>query len=215
MSDDADGRPRPDVRAPMARTQPLDASNAAERAAPRVASVRAYLRGALPAIYQDHDFVQRFLYALERLLDPTLGVLDALPSYFAPALTRSDVLELVAVWLGVEFAESAPEHHKRESVGRAADATRVRGTKSGVEASLRTAFPDLPLAVEDLGGVNWETSRRTRAPEGAPGFVVRCDAALDEGTRIALTRAIERAKPVHVPYELRSAGATPEPSQVD
>ena len=37
---------------------------------PPVASSRAYLRGALPAVYQDGDFGMRFIGALESLLDP-------------------------------------------------------------------------------------------------------------------------------------------------
>ena len=52
---------------------------------PPVASSRAYLRDALPAVYQEGDFGMRFIGALESLLDPIVAVLDALPAHFSAA----------------------------------------------------------------------------------------------------------------------------------
>ena len=73
---------------------------------PPVASSRAYLRGGLPAVYQDGDFGMRFVGALETVLDPIVAMLDALPAHFDPDHAPRDVLDLLAAWLGVELDES-------------------------------------------------------------------------------------------------------------
>src|SRR5215211_4237905 len=57
---------------------------------PAVASSRAYLRGGLPAVYQEGDFGMRFIGALETLLDPIVAVLDALPAHFSPGHAPRD-----------------------------------------------------------------------------------------------------------------------------
>src|SRR5215211_5588767 len=57
---------------------------------PKVASSRAYLRGGLPAVYQEGDFGMRFIGALETLLDPIVAVLDALPAHFSPGHAPRD-----------------------------------------------------------------------------------------------------------------------------
>src|SRR5919205_3352093 len=74
---------------------------------PPVASTRAYLRGGLPALYQEGDFGMRFVGALESLLDPIVAILDALPAHFDPDHAPEDILELLSAWLGVDLDESA------------------------------------------------------------------------------------------------------------
>src|SRR5918999_787021 len=91
------------------------------RETPPVASSRAYLRGGLPAMYQDGDFGMRFVGALEAVLDPIVAVIDALPAYFNPDHAPRDVLNLLAAWLGIQIDESQEIRHQREMVRRAAD----------------------------------------------------------------------------------------------
>src|SRR3954449_5209701 len=69
---------------------------------PQVASSRAYLRGGLPAVYQDGDFGMRFVGALEEMLDPIVGVLDGLPAHFDPDHAPRDVLHLMVPCLGID-----------------------------------------------------------------------------------------------------------------
>ena len=52
-----------------------------------------YLRGGLPAVYQEGDFGMRFVGALEPMLDPIVALLDALPAHFDPDLAPRDVLD--------------------------------------------------------------------------------------------------------------------------
>ena len=93
----------------------------------------------------------RFVGALETLLDPIVSVLDNLPAHFDPDIAPLDVVDMLAVWLGLEPEESWSEELRRELVRRAGELTRKRGTKAGVELALKIAFPELPLRVEDRG----------------------------------------------------------------
>jgi phage tail-like protein len=169
---------------------------------PEVASSRAYLRGGLPAVYQDGDFGMRFVGALERLLDPIVAVLDGLPAHFDPDHAPRDVLALMAAWLGVDLDESQELRHQREMVRKAAELGRRRGTVRGLELALELSFPGIPLRIEDQGGVKWSLDQE---PVDAPpaSFIVYCDKAVPEETQAAVARCIEQHKPVQTTYRLR------------
>jgi phage tail-like protein len=173
---------------------------------PPVASSRAYLRGSLPAVYQEGDFGMRFVGALETLLDPIVAVLDALPAHFSADHAPRDVLDLLSSWLGVDLDESQTPAQRREMVRQAAELGRRRGTRRGLELALSLGFPKLPLRVEDLGGV------RTAPPDGgmdapAATFIVYCDKPIAEEVQAAVARCIEQYKPVHTTYRLRVKAA--------
>jgi phage tail-like protein len=169
---------------------------------PEVASSRAYLRGALPGVYQDGDFGMRFVGALERLLDPIVAVLDGLPAHFDPDHAPRDVLSLMAAWLGVDLDESQDLRHQREMVRRSAELGRRRGTVRGLELALELSFPEIPLRVEDEGGVRWSLDQSpVEAPP--PSFIVYCDKSIPEETQAAVARCIEQHKPIHTTYRLR------------
>ena len=54
------------------------------------------LADALPALFQEDGFTQRFMSAFDAALAPVFATLDNLPTYFDPWLTPPDFLE----WLG-------------------------------------------------------------------------------------------------------------------
>jgi phage tail-like protein len=169
---------------------------------PPVASSRAYLRGGLPAVYQESDFGMRFIGALEELLDPIVAVLDALPAHFDPDHAPRDILNLLAAWLGVDLDESQEIRHQREMVRRAADLGRKRGTVAGMELALSLAYPDVPLRIEDQGGVRWSLDQHPLdAPP--PSFIVYCDKPVAEDVQAGIARCIEQHKPVGTSYRLR------------
>jgi phage tail-like protein len=174
--------------------------------APKVVSARGYLRQGMPSIYQDGDFGLRFLESLETLLDPIVGTLDVLDRYFHPTLAPRDVLNLLAAWLGLTVDESWPDERLREALSREGELSRRRGTAAGLKLALAIAFPELPLRVEDGGGVSWamQPSGTTAPP---PAFVVYCDTPIPEKTQLAVARVIEQTKPVHVSYRLRVKAA--------
>ena len=180
---------------------------------PPVASQRRIYRDRLPAIYhQNGDFGLRFVSGLEGALDPVMALLDSLPAHFDPNLAPQDVLELLAGWLGVALDESWPEERRRELVRAAGRLSRLRGTREGLELALHAAFPDVPLRVEDHGGIHH--TRDPSEPESveAPSFVVYCDAPLEDDALASLARLIETAKPVHVGYRLRVKSASSQRS---
>jgi phage tail-like protein len=171
---------------------------------PAAASNRTYLRGHLPAIYQEGDFGLRFIGALESVLDPIIAILDSLYAHIDPDLAPRDMLEVIAFWLGLETDEGWPDEQMREVVRHGAELSRRRGTRKGLELQLAITFPDLPLRVEETGGVVWaaETSQLPAA-NGDASFVVYCDKPISEAEAAGLARAIEYMKPVHVHYRLR------------
>src|ERR671910_1386932 len=144
--------------------------SAGTKPTPQVASSRAYLRAGLPAVYQESDFGMRFIGGLEELLDPIVAVIDALPAHFNPDHAPRDVLDLLAAWLGVEVDESQPISERRRLVRESAELSRRRGTVRGLELALQLAFPNLPLRVEDSGGVVWRAGETP--PDAAPGSFV-------------------------------------------
>lgn len=171
---------------------------------PPVASSRAYLRNGLPAIYQEGDFGLRFIGSLETVLDPIIAIIDSLHAHIDADLAPRDMLEVLAYWLGIYTDESWSEEQVREVVRNAAELSRRRGTRSGLELQLRITFPDLPLRVEETGGVVWAAeTARLPAASSEPSFVVYCDKPITEQQAAGLARAIEYMKPVHVKYRLR------------
>ena len=171
---------------------------------PAVASEREYLRRGLPAIYQENDLSVRFVGSLEPLLDPVVALLDCLQAHVDPDLAPEDILALMARWLGLEVDEAWPIERKRELVRRADELARAHGTAAGLERTLKIAFPDHPLRVEDSGHVTWPgRSDAPKKDKAGAGFVVYCDAPLDEHELGAVSRLIEQVKPVNVTYKLR------------
>ena len=176
--------------------------SAGPKTTPPVASSRAYLRSGLPAVYQESDFGMRFIGGLEELLDPIVAVLDALPAHFDPDHAPRDILSLLAAWLGVDLDESQEIRHQREMVRRAADLGRKRGTVAGLELALSLAFPNVPLRIEDQGGVRWSLDQHPiDAPP--PSFIVYCDKPVQEEVQAGIARCIEQHKPVGTSYRLR------------
>jgi phage tail-like protein len=179
---------------------------------PTSASSRAYLRDGLPSLYSDGDFGMRFVGALESVLDPIVAVLDALPEHFDPDYAPRHILNLLSAWLGVNLDESQPIAVQRDTIRRAAELGRRRGTKGGLELALSLAFPGIPLRVEDEGGVVWSVDGQDVEAK-PPQFVVYCDKPVDEKTQAAIARCIEQFKPVHTAYRLRVRAPKKKPAE--
>jgi phage tail-like protein len=147
----------------------------------------------------------RFVGALEAVLDPLVALLDMLAAHFDPELAPLDILDLATKWLGLEHNEAQPASQLRNLVMRTAELGRLRGTRAGVELALALNFPDLPLRIEDGGGIAWSGSRDL-PPPAAPSFVVYCDKAISQEEAAEVARVIESVRPVHVGFRLRIKG---------
>jgi len=178
---------------------------------PRSASSRAYLRDGLPSMYTDGDFGMRFVGALEELLDPIVAMLDALPEHFDPDYAPRHILNLLSAWLGVELDESRAIAVQRDTIRRAAELGRRRGTKGGLELALSLAFPDVPLRVEDEGRIVYAAGEVVES--NPPQFVVYCDKPVTEDVQAAIARCIEQFKPVHTAYRLRVKAPKKKPAE--
>lgn len=169
---------------------------------PRVASAREYMRSQLPLVFRTPAgaVAVDMLEALETVLDPIVAVLDGLPGYLDAGTAPDDVVDLLAAWLGVEdVASGLPQ--RRAAVRLAAELSARRGTRAGLELALATAFPSLPLTVQDAGAVRWKPSELDR-PVTA-GFTVQCATPLDEQQEVAVLGLIRRFAPAGVRARLR------------
>lgn len=178
-----------------------DQNGATPDPTPAPATHRRYLRDGLPTLYREQPFTMQLVSAFERVLDPTVALLDGLPAHFDPELAPLDILELTAGWLGVRANEQHSSDHLRELVAHAAELGRLRGTCAGLQLELALSFPALPLRVEDGGGVTWSTDG-TVSTAPPPSFAVYCDQPLPPEQTAAVARLIEAVKPVHVAHRL-------------
>jgi phage tail-like protein len=172
------------------------------RSAPPSVSRRAILRRGMPSIYHETDFAMRFVGALEGVLDPIVAVLDTLPEHFSPDYASRPMIDMLAAWLGVQNDEELGLEARRETVRKAADLGRWRGTVRGLELALRLTFPGIPMRVEDDGGVRWSLDGALAKVEPAR-FVVYVDTPIAEDRQVAVARCIEHHKPVQATYKLR------------
>ncbi len=171
-------------------------------AVPPVISRRATLRTAMPAIYHETDFAMRFVGALEHVLDPIAAVLDALPQHFSPDYAPEPIIDMMSAWLGAEIDEAQELSARRENVRMAAELGRRRGTVGGLELALKLSFPEIPMRIEDAGGVHWSIDGALAQVEPET-FVVYVDVPIPEDRQVAIARCIEHHKPVQTTYRLR------------
>jgi len=148
----------------------------------------------------------RFVGALEELLDPIVAILDSLHHHFDANHAPPDILSLLAAWLGVDLDETQKISDQREMVLRASELGRRRGTVKGLELALKLHFPEVPMRVEDNGGVVWH-GRPAKEGNASASFVVYCDKPVEETAQAAIARCIEQYKPVHTTYRLRVKAA--------
>jgi phage tail-like protein len=139
----------------------------------------------------------QFLYALERVLDPYVAIIDSLGAYLSPRLAPEGMVDAMAAWLGLALEDAPAEIDRREVLAHAPEVAQWRGTRHGLELALRVCFPDLHMRVEDRGRVVFLGEGAT-PPESYPGFVVRCREPLTPNLRAAVEWVIERQRPLQV-----------------
>lgn len=162
----------------------------------------------LPAVYQEEDpFIGRFTAGLDDVLAPVIATLDCLDAYVDPLLAPADFLGWLAGWVGVTVDEHVPEELHRQTIARAAELHRLRGTVRG----LRTALELLTggtVDVADSGGVAVSDRPGGAAPgDPEPWLRVRVRVPADTAWSLpalhaAVEAAVVTAKPAHVQHSV-------------
>jgi phage tail-like protein len=158
---------------------------------------------ALPGLFHEDEFLQRFTSALDQVLAPILSTLDNLAAYFDPFLAPGDFVGWLAGWVGLELDENWPVSRQRTLVAGAAELHRWRGTVRGLAAHV-ALFTGCEPEIVDSGGCNWSSTPGADLP-GTPErrVTVRIRAADAESVdRDRLERIVAAAKPAHVIHEI-------------
>ena len=97
----------------------------------------------LPAIFHEHDFIDRFLRIFETIWEPLEWRQNSLEMYFDPRTAPTKMLDWLAGWLGLPVAMHYPESRRRALLFEAMELYRWRGTTYGLTRfiELSTGFP--------------------------------------------------------------------------
>lgn len=164
---------------------------------------RVPIVASLPALFQEDDFICRFLAAFDEGLAPLLCDLDNFEAYLDPYLAPDDFLAWLAGWVGVALDETWPIDRSRALVAEAVQLYRWQGTARGLAHLMRVAT-GLDVEVTDSGGVSWSPTPGGELPGSDVAQVTfrvraRPGVAIDERRLDSLVAA---AKPAHVPHRI-------------
>lgn len=171
---------------------------------------------ALPALFQEDGFTQRFMSAFDAALAPIFSTLDNLPTYFDPWLTPPDFLEWLGTWFGLALDDSWSIERRRAALAGAFDFYRMRGTVKGLKAQLETLTGG-SVEIIDTGGVAVSTTAGEALP-GSPNFALMVRVAVDDPSTInagRLDALIASAKPAHLTHKVQLVKRSKVPDAVE
>lgn len=157
----------------------------------------------LPAIYQDDDFAQRMLEALDVVVAPIYSTIDNFDAYLDPWLAPDDFLAWLAGWVGISLDESWDQGRRREIVARAVDLYRMRGTAAGLAAQVEIQTGGQVEIVEN-GATGWSVDPGGELPGSPEPLVVVRVAVPDPKSvdAVKLDALVAAAKPAHVMHRI-------------
>ncbi|MCB0155515.1 MAG: hypothetical protein KDF65_12035 [Anaerolineae bacterium] len=176
----------------------------------------------LPELYEQDDFMGRFLMLFESFWSPIDTQIDSVAHYFDPRLTPAGFLPWLASWLDLELDESWPEERRRQLIRWAIALHRSRGTRWGLLKYLELYTGQIAEIVEQraanfvlgppsqfgpaiaLGHGNIPhtfTVTLRLPPVEAPSLEER--KRLEEVRRKTIAAIIEQQKPAHTVYTLK------------
>jgi phage tail-like protein len=103
----------------------------------------------LPGIYQDNDFLQRFLSIFEDVWEPLEQRQNYIHMYFDPRTCPVSFLPWLASWLGLSFNPHWPEARRRRLLAQAMDLYRWRGTRYGLIRIIEVCTGLTPVIIEN------------------------------------------------------------------
>ncbi|MBX0331262.1 FHA domain-containing protein [Oscillochloris sp. ZM17-4] len=143
----------------------------------------------LPAIYQDSDFLGRYLMIIEAVWEPLEQRQSFMMMYFDPRTCPASMLPWLSGWLDMPVDRLWPEGRQRAILSEAMDLMRWRGTRFGLSRMIELSTGITP-EILDEPGMAWVMRVRVTAPPAHP---------ID---RQSLELLIQRHKPAHVGYIL-------------
>lgn len=173
----------------------------------------------LPALYQNADFMQRFLTLFEQTFDPAVQTLDTLWAYLDPLTAPEAFLPFLSRWVAWTLDSRWDSRQQRRLIRNAIALYRWHGTRYGLRfyLALYTGLPldeQLPEAekhisieeVFDQGFVMGKTQigQDSMIGGGQPyHFIVRLrPEATDQIDESLIRSIIEQYKPAFCTYEL-------------
>jgi phage tail-like protein len=142
----------------------------------------------LPGVFQDSDFLGRFLLIFETIWEPMEQRQDQIAMYFDPATCPASLLDWLASWFDLKINPHWPEGRIRALLADAVELYRWRGTKYG-----------LARMIEICTGQGIEITE-TEVP-----FVFHIKVTLGKDVsfkRDLIEELIRTHKPAHAGYEL-------------
>ena len=159
----------------------------------------------LPAVFQEDDFLQGFVGALDSVLAQIFLTLDNIESCFDPMLAPDDFVMWLAEWVGLMLDETWPVPFTRAAVARTVDMYAWRGTVRGIREVLELYTGVVPEVI-DSGGTVWSTELDPEPPGSpTPGLTVRVPLEnLSDADLHRLDLIIQSLKPGHVPHQVQT-----------
>jgi phage tail-like protein len=150
-----------------------------------------YLR-FLPDIFQEDDFLKRFLRIFENIWEPLEHRQDHIEMYFDPRTCPASFLPWLASWLDLPFNPHWPETRHRRLLSAAMELYSWRGTAYGLTRMIEVCTGLTPL-IRELPSQPFVFHIRIIPPPGAPAGTVDTD---------FIEELIQTHKPAHAGYVL-------------
>ena len=158
----------------------------------------------LPPIYQESEFMGRFLRIFEAVLGPIETQIDQIYYYFDPRTAPESLLPWLASWVDLVLNEQWPLEKRRALIMAATELYRWRGTRRGLIEYIRIYTGFQPTIID--------LDEQVTDDEPLPPHVFRVilevpdPAAFD---RRLIAQIIEAEKPAHTGYilEIRARAA--------
>ncbi len=146
----------------------------------------------LPDIYQENDFLQRYLHIFENIWEPLEQRQDHIEMYFDPRTCPRSFLSWLASWLDASLKSYWPEERQRRFLAQAMELYSWRGTSYGLTRIIEVCTGLTPEITEEAHQPFVFRIRLILPPEGA-------------GTRIDrafIEELIQMHKPAYAGYIL-------------
>jgi phage tail-like protein len=167
----------------------------------------------LPAVMRTDEFLGRFLFIFQEVLDGVEDLLAQIHDYFDPLLAPERLLPFLASWVDLKFEPGWPVEMRRRLVREALELYRWRGTKRGLQKYIELYTGAVPEIEEEMASMclgpgaslGWNT---VLGGGKNYNFTVTIHTTRPEEVELDVLRAIiEREKPAFCTYELRVVAA--------